>query len=40
MQAGVDHLHPRITQRTRNDLRTAIMTIQARLRDDDADLSL
>src|SRR2546423_14244386 len=35
-ETGVDDLHPRIAQRPRNHLRTSIVPIQPRLRDDDS----
>src|SRR5215218_3597282 len=37
MQAGVDDLHAGVTQRPRHHLRAAVVPVQARLGDDDAD---
>ena len=37
-QARVDHLHAGVAQRARDHLGAAIVAIEARLRDDDADL--
>ena len=38
-QAGVDHLHARVAQRARDDLSAAVVAIEARLGDDDSELS-
>jgi hypothetical protein len=39
VQAGVDDLHPRVAQRPRDDLGTAIVPVETRLGDDDTYLS-
>ena len=38
-QAGVDHFHPGIAQRTGDHLRAPVVAVETRLRDDDADAS-
>ena len=38
VQPGVDDLHPGVAKRAGDDLRAAIVPVEARLRDDDADL--
>src|SRR5262249_59290325 len=38
VQTGVDHLHPRVAERSCDDLRAAVMTVEPGLRDDNADL--
>ena len=38
VQARVDDLHAGVAQRARDDLRAAVVPVEARLRDDDADL--
>jgi hypothetical protein len=38
MEAGVDDLHSGIAQRAGDDLRTAVVAVEAGLRDDDPDL--
>jgi hypothetical protein len=40
VKAGVDHLHPRITQGPGDDLRAAVVPVEAGLGHDHADLSL
>src|SRR6478609_9429440 len=40
VQAGVDDLHARVAKRAGDDLGPAVVAIEARLRDDDADLLL
>ena len=40
VQAGVDHLHAGVAQRAGDDLRAAVVPVEAGLRDDDADLLL
>jgi hypothetical protein len=39
VQAGVDHLHARVAQGARDDLRAAVVPVEAGLGDDDADLA-
>ena len=39
VQAGVDHLHARVAQGARDDLRAAVVPIQSGLGDDDPDFS-
>jgi hypothetical protein len=38
VKAGVDHLHAGVAQRAGDDLGAAVVPVEARLRDDDADL--
>src|SRR5687767_15185487 len=38
-QAGVDHFHPRVTQRARDDLGATVVAVQTGFGDDDSDFS-